>query len=115
MTGRPALVHAAEAAVQNGRLPVAEILEKPEGARRANAGVGFVDDDRTIGRHAAKREQVANHPHEGAERRVARVDQAHAPEIEVHRAGNMADGKRLGRPDVDHERAWRDISEKRHG
>ena len=81
-----------------------EVLEKPERARRAHAGVLFVDDDRPIGRHAAERKQVTDHPHERAQRRLARVDEAQAPEIEVQRAGNLPARELLRGPEIQDER-----------
>ena len=91
-------------AIEHAHVRVAEVLEKPERARGAHPGVLLVDDDRTIGRHAAERKQVPDHPHERAQRRLARVDQTHAPEIEMDRGRQMPAREVLGRPQIDDQR-----------
>ena len=85
-----------------------EVLEKPEDARRPNAGVVLVDEDGTLRRHAAQGEQMSDHPHERAQRRLARIDQADAPEIEVHGALEMTSRKLLSRPCIDDKRIVRE-------
>ena len=61
----------------------------------------FVDDDATVGRDAAQRKQVTDHPHERAQRRVARVDQTQAPKVEVDGSGNPAHCERFGGTKID--------------
>jgi len=47
---------------------------------------------------------MRDHPHERAQRRIVRIDQAHAPQIEMHRAWKMSGRKGFCRPPVDDER-----------
>ena len=71
---------------------MAEVLEEPERARGAHARLLVVDDDRGCRIDAVHGEHVLDHPHEGLERRRVGVDQAHAPQVEVDRARNVAGG-----------------------
>ena len=47
---------------------------------------------------------MIDHPHEGLERRGIRVDERHAPEVEVHRAGDVAVREIFGRTQIDDDR-----------
>ena len=87
----------------DGRM--SQVLEEPEQTCGTEPGVVFVDNDRTIGRDTSQREEVPDHPHEGPQRRLARVNQAHAPEVEVHGATNLPTRELLGGASVDHK--WR--------
>jgi hypothetical protein len=71
---------------------VAEVLEKPEGARRAYSRLFVVHDDGRGGLHSVRLEQVLDHPHECIEWSRICVDQAHAPQVHVDRAWNMTRG-----------------------
>ncbi len=96
-----------EAAVEQLRLRVAEQLQEPQRARRADAGALVVDHDLAIGVDAAGGELMLDDPEEGAHRRRIRVDQADAVEVEMHGAGQGAAGELLRRPEIDHERTGR--------
>src|SRR6185503_10232346 len=71
-----------------------------------------VDHDRRRSLDAAQLEQVIDHPHERPERRRIGVDERHAPEIEVHRAGNVAGGEVFRRTEIDQE-GFRRLFERR--
>ena len=83
VTGNPPRVHAPNPPSSSRTDGMAEVLEKPERARRAHAGLLVVDDDRRRRVDAARGEQVLDHPHERLERRRVGVDQADAEQIEV--------------------------------
>ncbi len=83
------------AAVEDAHIRVAEVFEEPERAGRAHAGVAFVHHHGPIGRHSPQREEVSDHPHEGAQWRFTGVDEAQAPEVQVNAAGQMAGGEFL--------------------
>ena len=53
---------------------------------------------------AAQVEQVIDHPHERLQGRGIRVDERDAPQVQVHRAGNVAVREILGRTKVDDQR-----------
>ena len=80
---------------------MAEVLQEPNAARRAHAGVVFVEDDFLCLADAAQLEHMVDHEHKGLERRVAGVDQTQAEEIEMSGAGNMALGVVFGWSGVD--------------
>src|SRR5690606_6657493 len=102
---RPSLAGPArDTAIEDAHVRMPEVFEKPERPCGAQARIALVDDDRTLGRHAAQRELVTDHPHERAERRLARVDQAHAPEVEMHRALDLAPRELVRGPRVDEKR-----------
>ena len=80
---------------------MAEELEKPERARGANAGIALVDHDRAIGRDAARRKQMLDHPEKGLERRRIGVGEADAEQIEVHSMPGVALREQFGRPQIE--------------
>ena len=55
--------------------------------------------------HPAQVEEVVDHPHERAQRRRIGVDQRDAPQVEVHRARDVAGGEILRRSQVEDQRA----------
>jgi hypothetical protein len=96
-----------EAAIEQLRPGVPEELEKPPGARRADAGALVVDDHVAIRIDAAGRELMLDHPEEGPHRGRIGVDQADAVEVEVHGARQGAPRELLRRPQIDDERTGR--------
>src|SRR5919109_301707 len=68
----------AKAAVEHTYRWVTEILQEPEGPRRANSRVLVVHDDRPRRVDTVNREHVLDHPHERVERSGIRVDEAHS-------------------------------------
>ena len=89
------------ATVEHFYMRMTEELQEPNTARRAHAGVVFVEDDIFVFTNAAQLEHMMDHEHEGPERSVGSVDQTQAEEIEVSSAGNMAFGVVFGWPGID--------------
>ena len=92
-----------EAAVEHAGVRMAEEFEKPERARRPDAGRVVVDDDRDVVGHTARREQMLDDPEERLQRRRIGVDAADAEEIEMHGARQMVLAVVLGRPQIDEQ------------
>ena len=83
---------------------MAEVLEKPERTRRPNARLLVVHHDRRRSLDAVHGQHVLDHPHEGLQRRGIGIDQAHAPQVDVDRAGDVPRGIRLGWPQIEQQR-----------
>jgi hypothetical protein len=95
--GRPR----ARAAVEDTHAGVIEKLEEPEGPGRTRARRLVVDDDGTIGGDAALGKQVLDDPEERPEGGGVGVDEADAPQIQVHGAWQMTGGVLLGGTEVE--------------
>ena len=94
----------AGAAVEQPQRGMAEVVEEPEHARGPDVGGVAVDEHGAIVGYPAESEHVLDHPEERRERRRIGVDQAEAPQVQVHGAGQVAGGERLGGAHVEDER-----------
>ncbi len=92
-------------AIEHAGRRVAEVLEKPESSRGANARLLVVRDDRRRGVDAMDCEHMLDHPHERVERRRIRVGQAQTPQIDMNRPGDVTGDVGIRRAQVEDQRS----------
>src|SRR5687767_1285037 len=97
------------AAVEHAHVRMAQVFEQPEATSGAQAGLPFVDHHGPVRRHSAQREEVPDHPHEGAQWCLAGIDETDTPEVEMNAAGQVADSEFFGGTKIEQQRRLRGL------